>query len=62
MDAETARAIAELREQLGQLRSALGVINPDEAEVQVGNMRATLEAIVSWGATVTPPFVPPGQG
>lgn len=62
MDAETARAIAELREQLGQLRSALGVSNPDEAEVQVGNMRTTLEAIVSWGTTVTPPFVPPGQG
>jgi hypothetical protein len=62
MDQETANAIAELRRELGQLRSALGVSDPDEAEVQVGNMRDTLGALVVWGGTVTPPFVPPAQG
>ena len=60
MDPDTARAIAELRGQLGQLRSALGAGDPDQAEAEVVDLRETVEALAAWGGTVTPPFTPPG--
>jgi len=60
MDQETAQAIADLRYQLGQLRTAIGAGNPDQAEAKVQQLAQTAEALAEWGATVTPPFTPPG--
>ena len=60
MDQETAEALAELRGQLGQLRSALGAGNPNEAEAVVMDLKKTVEALAAWGETVSPPFTPPG--
>jgi hypothetical protein len=48
MDQETRNAFADLRRQLGQLRSALGVSDPDEAEQQVGDMKGTLGQLTLW--------------
>lgn len=59
MDQDVAKALADLRQQLNQLRSALGVQGPDEAEAEVTRLRSTVTALAEWGATVTPPFTPP---
>lgn len=43
MDQNVVEQLADLRYQLGQLRSALGARNPEEAELVVGRMRHILE-------------------
>lgn len=58
MDQDVAAAIAGLRSEIAQLRSALGVQTPDEAEQAVIDLKGTVAQIVEWGATVTPPFSP----
>ena len=59
MDQDVAQAFAEIRQQLAQLRSALGVQTPDQAEAEVMGLKQQVAALTEWGATVSPPFSPP---
>ena len=60
MDQETRNALADLRRQLGLLRSALGVSDSDEAEASVSGMKDTLGSLVVWAAgDPNRPFTPP---
>lgn len=47
MDQQTAAELADIRHQLGQLRSALGVLSPDEAESVVTQLRETVETLAA---------------
>jgi hypothetical protein len=59
MDQEISDAFADIREQLVELRSALGTESPTQAEQEVEALKKCVGALASWGITVTPPFQPP---
>lgn len=63
MDQDVAAALAGIRYQLSQLRSALGVQNADEAEAEVADLKSSVttlggqvDALTAWAITVSPPF------
>lgn len=58
MDQDVANALADIRYQLAQLRSALDVSSPNEAETEVAQLKATVTSLVAWGTTVFPPYSP----
>ena len=50
MDQDVAAALADIRQQLGQLRSALGVNTADQAEAEVQELKVTVGALTAWAA------------
>jgi hypothetical protein len=53
MDQDTARALAEIRAQLAQLRSALKVLTPGQAEAAVISLRLAVQSMSGNNASIT---------
>lgn len=54
MDQETAEQLADLRHELGQLRSALGATDAAGAERSLRELKAGVEALTRWARSMDP--------